>query len=43
MGKGDRRSRRGKLFAGTYGKSRPHKTIKTRGPKPPAKGAIKKK
>ncbi len=25
MGKGDRRSRRGKLFAGTFGKSRPKK------------------
>ncbi len=27
MGKGDKRSRRGKIFAGSYGKSRPkHKT-----------------
>jgi 30S ribosomal protein S31 len=25
MGKGDKRSRRGKIFAGTYGKSRPKK------------------
>jgi 30S ribosomal protein S31 len=25
MGKGDRRSRRGKLFLGTYGKKRPRK------------------
>ena len=25
MGKGDRRSRRGKLFRGTFGKSRKHK------------------
>ncbi|MCV4600493.1 30S ribosomal protein THX, partial [Escherichia coli] len=23
MGKGDKRTRRGKIFAGTYGKSRP--------------------
>jgi 30S ribosomal protein S31 len=26
MGKGDKRSRRGKLFKGSYGKTRPHKT-----------------
>lgn len=26
MGKGDRRSRRGKIFRGTFGKSRKHKT-----------------
>ena len=26
MGKGDRRSRRGKIFRGTFGKSRSHKT-----------------
>ena len=25
MGKGDKRSRRGKIFAGSYGKSRPKK------------------
>jgi len=25
MGKGDQRSRRGKIFAGSYGKSRPKK------------------
>lgn len=25
MGKGDKRSRRGKIFRGTYGKSRPKK------------------
>ena len=28
MGKGDRRSRRGKLSAGTYGKRRPRKKNK---------------
>jgi len=28
MGKGDRRSRRGKLFRGTYGKRRPRKRKK---------------
>lgn len=27
MGKGDRRSRRGKIFRGTFGKSRKHKII----------------
>lgn len=25
MGKGDRRTRRGKIYAGSYGKCRPHK------------------
>ena len=29
MGKGDKRSRRGKLFRGTFGKTRPHKPKKT--------------
>lgn len=28
MGKGDRRTRRGKLFLGTFGKTRPRKTDK---------------
>ena len=28
MGKGDKRSRRGKIFAGSYGKTRPKKKIK---------------
>ncbi len=28
MGKGDRRTRRGKIFKGTYGKSRPRKKKK---------------
>jgi 30S ribosomal protein S31 len=26
MGKGDKRTRRGKIFAGTFGKTRPKKT-----------------
>jgi 30S ribosomal protein S31 len=26
MGKGDKRTRRGKIFAGSYGKTRPRKT-----------------
>jgi len=34
MGKGDRKSRRGKLFRGTYGKRRLHKAKK---PAPAAK------
>ena len=29
MGKGDRRTKKGKLFLGTYGKSRPRKKVKT--------------
>lgn len=28
MGKGDKRSRRGKIYRGTWGKTRPHKTKK---------------
>jgi 30S ribosomal protein S31 len=28
MGKGDKRSKRGKIFAGSYGKSRPKATKK---------------
>lgn len=27
MGKGDKRSKRGKIFAGSYGKSRPKKKL----------------
>ena len=38
MGKGDRRTRRGKIYNGSYGKSRPHKLQKA--PKP-APGAAK--
>jgi 30S ribosomal protein S31 len=30
MGKGDRRSRRGKLFRGTFGKRRPRKKKKVK-------------
>lgn len=38
MGKGDRRSRRGKLFRGTFGKTRKHKTDSkiTKAAPPPA-------
>jgi 30S ribosomal protein S31 len=41
MGKGDKRSRRGKIFAGSYGKTRPkHKgaTIPVKEEKPAKKG-----
>lgn len=35
MGKGDKRTRRGKIFAGSYGKSRPkNKKRNTTGAKP---------
>jgi ribosomal small subunit protein bTHX len=33
MGKGDKRSRRGKIYRGSYGKKRPHRAK----PKPPQK------
>jgi 30S ribosomal protein S31 len=36
MGKGDRRTRRGKIFKGSYGKTRPRRPRKKA---PPAKGA----
>ena len=33
MGKGDKRTRRGKIFKGSYGRTRPHKKkVKKRGP-----------
>jgi len=32
MGKGDKRTRRGKTFKGSYGKSRPHKVPKKKKP-----------
>jgi 30S ribosomal protein S31 len=28
MGRGDARTRKGKIFKGSYGKSRPHKVVK---------------
>ncbi len=31
MGKGDRRTRKGKIFRGTHGKTRPKKRKKTKG------------
>lgn len=29
MGKGDKKTRKGKMFAGSYGKTRPRKKVKT--------------
>lgn len=45
MGKGDKRSRRGKIFAGSFGKSRPKRKGKTVKPveDKPAKAAKKAK
>ena len=41
MGKGDKKTKRGKLFAGSYGKSRPKKhEVKTNQPTKPAKPAV---
>jgi 30S ribosomal protein S31 len=36
MGSGDLRTKRGKIFAGSYGNSRPHKNKKKPAPKPGA-------
>ena len=33
MGRGDKRSRKGKIFAGSFGKSRPHKVKSKTTPK----------
>lgn len=33
MGRGDKKTRKGKIFAGSFGKSRPHKVKKTVAPK----------
>jgi len=32
MGKGDKRTRRGKIYKGSYGKARPHKNKKKKTP-----------
>ncbi|MFN8391453.1 MAG: 30S ribosomal protein THX [Bdellovibrionota bacterium] len=42
MGKGDKRSRRGKLFRGSYGKSRPHKKAAPAKKVAPGKGPKRK-
>jgi 30S ribosomal protein S31 len=38
MGKGDKRTKRGKIWRGSFGKSRPHKR-RTAAPKPKKKSA----
>ncbi|MBM4160426.1 MAG: 30S ribosomal protein THX [Ignavibacteria bacterium] len=35
MGKGDQRTRRGKIYRGSYGKTRPRKKKKPQQPRPP--------
>lgn len=37
MGKGDKKSRKGKIAMGSFGKSRPHKQKKQEEPKPKKK------
>ena len=39
MGKGDKRTKRGKIWRGTFGKSRPKKKANTPKTKPTSKGA----
>lgn len=39
MGKGDKKTRKGKIARGSYGNSRPHSVDKPTGPKPEAKPA----
>lgn len=36
MGKGDKRTRRGKIYRGTYGKRRPRRRNKKKAAPPPA-------
>jgi 30S ribosomal protein S31 len=43
MGKGDKRSRRGKIFAGSYGKTRPKHKKKVVSAEPVVKTKVKKK
>lgn len=43
MGKGDKRSRKGKIVAGSYGKTRPKHKKKNIAPAPQAEPAIKPK
>lgn len=39
MGRGDRRSRKGKIFRGSYGISRPHREVKLAAVRAPAVAA----
>ena len=40
MGRGDQKSRRGKIRRGTYGKKRPHKPKRVKKAKPANEGSI---
>ena len=42
MGRGDKRTRKGKIFKGSYGKSRPHKVKKKEVAPAGAKGSARK-
>jgi 30S ribosomal protein S31 len=42
VGKGDRKTRRGKIYAGSFGKSRPKDPSKAKKVQPKAKSAVKK-
>ena len=42
MGKGDRKTRRGKIYRGSFGKSRPKDPSKNKGKKTPSKPAARK-
>jgi 30S ribosomal protein S31 len=39
MGRGDARTRKGKIFKGSYGKTRPHKVKKTTAARPGTAGS----
>lgn len=41
MGRGDKKTAKGKRFLGSFGKSRPHKTVTTAAPKTATKAATK--
>lgn len=41
MGRGDKRTKKGKIFAGSFGVSRPHKVKKSTAPKADATKAKK--
>ncbi|MGB0884828.1 MAG: 30S ribosomal protein THX [Chitinophagales bacterium] len=42
MGRGDKRTKKGKIFAGSFGVSRPQKTSKNSAPKAEEKKSTKK-
>ncbi len=41
MGRGDKKSRRGKIFAGSFGKTRPKKSNKAKNKKNNSKNKVK--